>query len=457
MELRDYQKDIIAKTRSNMRHGVRANLIQSPTGSGKTLLTAHMLKTAAEKGMASWFVVHRRELIKQSRDAFDGEGVKHGIIAANMDVAKTALIQIASVQTLARRFHKYRVPSLIVWDECHHIAANSWAKIFNSFPNAFHIGLTATPERMDGTGLGKWFRAMIEGPSVAWLIKNGYLAPYKLFAPGNIDLTGVRTRMGDYVGSELTSIVDRPSITGDAIKHYVKHASGRRAVVFCASIAHSKHVTQQFNDAGIVAEHVDGETDSSLRDQSIRRFKDGTTRILSNVELFGEGFDVPCIEAVVLLRPTKSLGLFLQQVGRSLRPSPGKQHAIILDHAGNCRLHGLPDEKRAWSLEGRSKAERKQPPVGLRICSECFGAQRRGPAECIYCGHIFEVESRKIQEIEGELSEVDILAYKKRKKSEQFGARTLHELIRLGTQRGYKSPYWWAVNVIKHRTERMVK
>ena len=134
MKLRPYQEDIIQKTRDLMRSGVKSVLIQSPTGSGKTLLTAHMLGTSANRGMSSWFVVHRRELIKQSTTAFDGEGVKHGIIAANMDVGKTSLIQIASVQTLARRFHKYRVPSLIVWDECHHIAANSWDKIYKTFP-----------------------------------------------------------------------------------------------------------------------------------------------------------------------------------------------------------------------------------------------------------------------------------------------------------------------------------
>src|SRR3990172_7399037 len=232
MLLRPYQDEIIDRTRNFMRQGVKSVLIQSPTGSGKTLLTAHMLGTAAEKGMPSWFIVHRRELIKQSTIAFNGENVPHGIISANFESARTRLIQIASIQTLVRRFHKYRVPNLIVWDECHHIAANSWSRIFQTFPNAFHIGLTATPERLDGTGLNKWFRQMVKGPSVQWLIENKFLSPYKLYAPSSPDLTNVRTRMGDYVGSELTSIVDKPSITGDAIKHYINHAYGKRAVVF---------------------------------------------------------------------------------------------------------------------------------------------------------------------------------------------------------------------------------
>ena len=314
-----------------------------------------MLGTAAERGMPSWFIVHRRELINQSSRAFTGEGIKHGIISANYEVNRTALVQIASIQTLSRRYHKYRVPSLIVWDECHHIAANSWSKIFSLYPNSVHIGLTATPERLDGTGLDKWFRVMVKGPSVAWLIENKYLSNYKLYAPSKVDLTNVRTRMGDYVGSELTAVVDKPSITGDAIKHYKKLADGKRAVVFCASIEHSKHVVKQFLDAGIPAAHVDGETDINERDAAIRRFRDGTIKILSNVELFGEGFDVPCIEAAILLRPTQSLGLYLQQVGRSLRPNPGKDYAVILDHAGNCERHGLPDDEREWTLAGREK------------------------------------------------------------------------------------------------------
>lgn len=456
MQLRPYQDESVAKIREYMRQGIKQILLTSPTGSGKTLETSHMLKTAAERGMSSWFVVHRRELINQSTRAFDGEGVPHGIISANFESNRTALIQIASVQTLVRRFHKYRVPNLIVWDECHHIAANSWSKIFAQFPNAYHIGLTATPERLDGTGLDKWFRAMVNGPSVSWLIENGYLSPYKIYAPGEIDLSKVRTRMGDYVGSELTSIVDRPSITGDAIKHYKKLADGKRAVVFCASVAHSKHVVEQFKQAGVPAEHVDGETDTAERDMAIRRFRDGEIKVLSNVELFGEGFDVPCIEVAILLRPTKSLGLYLQQVGRSLRPSPGKDHAIILDHANNCREHGLPDDDRMWTLQGRDKKERKAPS-GVRICPKCFGASRRGPTKCALCGHIFAVESREVEQRDGELSEVDTAAVRWKQHIEQGQTRTLEGLIALGKKRGYKNPYWWAQNVIKHRAEKMVR
>ena len=437
-----------------MRQGVKSVLIQSPTGSGKTLLTAHMLGTSAERGMPSWFIVHRRELIKQSAIAFDGEGIEHGIISACFESNRTKLIQIASIQTLVRRFHKYRVPNLIVWDECHHIAANSWSKIFDQYPNAFHIGLTATPERLDGTGLSKWFRRMVKGPTVPWLIQNGYLSPYKIYAPSSPDLHNVRTRMGDYVGTELQSIVDKPKITGCAIDHYKKYADGKRAIVFCTSIVHSQHVVEQFLKAGVPAEHVDGETESGVRDEAIKRFRSGKTKILSNVELFGEGFDVPCIEAAILLRPTQSLGLYLQQVGRSLRPSEGKSHSIILDHAGNCSSHGLPDEEREWSLDGRAK-KKKGTPNTVRICPKCFAAQNRGPQFCNFCGHKFEIESREVAEVDGELEEVDVAEIKRMRKIEQGQARSLEQLIALGKARGYKSPFWWAQNVMRCRQQKV--
>jgi superfamily II DNA or RNA helicase len=438
-----------------MQRGVKSVLIQSPTGSGKTLLTAHMLGSAAERGLPSWFICHRRELIKQSDLAFSGEGINHGIIAANFLPNPTKLVQIASIQTLIRRFRKYRVPSLIVWDECHHIAANSWSQIFSTFPNSFHIGLTATPERLDGTGLNKWFRQMVKGPTVEWLIKNGFLSNYKLYAPSTPDLTKVRTRMGDYVGSELTAIVDKPSITGDAISHYKKLAFGKRAVVFCASIAHSKHVVQQFAKAGIPAAHVDGETANEERDFQVRRFKKGEIKILSNVELFGEGFDVPAIEAAILLRPTQSLGLFLQQVGRSLRPLAGKGHAIILDHAGNCARHGLPDDEREWTLEGRERRRKGKAPEAVRVCPKCFGAQTRARTSCQYCEFVFEISPREVEEREGELSEVDVIATRKARKREQGQAQSLEALIALGKSRGYKNPHGWAWNILRVRKARV--
>lgn len=454
--LRPYQTDIISRTRQLMAKGCRSILIQAPTGSGKTLLTAHMLHTAASKGMRSIFVVHRRELIKQSTQAFALEGLKHGIIAAGFLEDKRHLVQIASVQTIARRALRYAQPRLIVWDEVHHVASRSWAELFGSFRDAFHIGLTATPERLDGQGLGTFFKEMIHGPSVQSLIEQGYLSPYKLYAPMTINTEGVHSRMGDFVKSELSNVVDKPSITGDVVAHYKKYCDGKRAIVFACSINHSKHVVEKFRAEGINAHHVDGETEADVRDRAIQDFKTGNVQVLSNVELFGEGFDVPAMEVAILMRPTQSLSLYLQQIGRSLRPFEGKATAVILDHVGNCLRHGLPDDERNWSLAGRDerRAKKEGQSVSVRVCPKCFAAQQAGVPVCKFCGFTFEGKLRKIDEKEGELSEVDLVARRTQAKMEQGSAESLEELTRLGILRGYKFPRRWAYYVFKSRQEK---
>lgn len=458
MNLRPYQSELIKNTRALMAQGAKSILIQSPTGSGKTLLTAHMLHTAAQKGMASFFVVHRRELIKQSTQAFALEGLRHGIIAAGFQEDRRHLVQIASVQTLARRFRRYRQPRLVVWDECHHLAAGSWSKLFASFPQAFHIGLSATPERLDGRGLEKFFQEMIHGPSVEWLIQNKFLSNYRLYAPTRPDLSQVHTRMGDFVQSEVTSIIDKPGITGDVIQHYKRFCYGKRAVVFCVSIAHSSHVVEQFNAAGIKAAHVDGETPQEERDEKINAFKNGNVKILSNVELFGEGFDVPAIEAAILLRPTQSLALFLQTCGRALRPSPGKEYAVILDHVGNFERHGLPDDDRTWSLMGnRGERSRKQDsPNSVKVCPKCFAAQFSGRPVCQFCQFVFETRQRDIEQKDGDLSEIDKEAIRRQRLKEQGQAPSFEELVVLGKKRNYKQPYFWAKMVWNARQARKI-
>lgn len=461
--LRPYQADIVEAARLHMRSGTRTILIQAPTGSGKTILTAHMLKSSAERGMAAFFIVHRRELVKQSTAAFRMVGVPHGIVANGFDENPWPLVQICSIGTLANRWHLLQKPKLIIWDEAHHCAAKGWSAIHQAFPDAFHIGLTATPERLDGTGLKTWFSKMVRGPSVSWLIANGFLAPYRLYAPSSVSMAGVHTRMGDYVKSELTDLMDRPSITGSAVREYQKLAMGKRAVAFCVSIKHSKNVVDQFNAAGIRAEHVDGETPVEDRDLAIRRFKNGEIKVLSNVDLFGEGFDLPSLESSILLRPTQSLTLFLQQVGRALRPSPGKDHAIILDHAGNCARHGLPDEDRHWTLEGRPRIGRAKAESNtqVKICPKCFAAQVPGPPACLYCFHVFEIKSRKIKHVDGELTQVDSKTFVRQardiEQEEQNNCKEFEDLVELGKRRKYKRPYFWAKMVWDYRKRKKRK
>lgn len=452
INLRQYQTDIIDQTRNLMRKGVRSVLIQSPTGSGKTLLTAHMLKTAAQKGMSAFFIVHRRELVKQSIQAFAEVSLNHGVIANGWTEQRHLPIQIASIQTLVRRYKRFRKPSLVIYDECQHNSSSTWSRIYNEYGGAFHIGLTATPQRLDGQGLGRWFSAMVNGPAVPWLIDNKFLVPYKIYAPSNLDMSGVHTRMGDFDKKETASLVDKPTITGDVIKHYKKLCAGKRAVVFCVSIKHSQHVVEQFNKNGIKAVHVDGETKKEERDASIEEFRNGSIKVLSNVDLFGEGFDLPSLEVSILLRPTKSLSLYLQQVGRSLRPSHGKTHAYILDHAGNCERHGLPCDDREWSLEGSKGGKRGAvQEVKVRRCPKCFACLKLGGGVCVYCGWKFEVDSREVKQVDGDLVEIDPAVLRRKRMKEQGRADTLEDLVKIGRARGYKKPYGWASIIMRSR------
>lgn len=457
MKLRAYQTDIIDRARAQLRQHRRV-LIQAPTGAGKTALTAAMLGTAAARGKRSWFVVHRAELLDQSIATFEEVGIAHGLVAAGREPNPYMPVQLCSVDTLRNRIARLSPPDLVVWDEAHHIAAATWGAIQDRLPSARHIGLTATPERLDGKGLHAHFDALVLGPEVRWLIDQGYLCEYRLFAPAIPDLDTVKRKAGDFDRGQLASIMDTSRIVGDAISHYRRVAPGRRAIVFCVSIEHSRHVVAEFGQAGFSAVHIDGTMARADRKAAIDAFRAGDIQVLSNVDLVGEGFDLPAIEVAILLRPTQSLGLYLQQVGRSLRPDAGKQRAIILDHAGNALRHGLPDDPRPWTLEDkprprRGKGEVAGPPV--RQCPNCYAVHRIAPV-CPECGHRHPVQARPLKVEDGNLEEVkrEDFARRRRAMSEQAQAQSLDALIELGYRRGYRNPEAWAAHIA---TGRMAK
>lgn len=437
-----------------MAKGKKSILIQSPTGSGKTALTSHMIKTASEKGMRCWFIVHRRELIKQSMLSFNKVHLNSSVVANGFVFEPKAMVQICSIGSLQRRYHKLPHPTLIVWDECHHIGAAGWENIFKLYPGAYHIGLSATPVRLDGKGLGKYYQELIHGPSVSDLIEQGYLSKYKLFAPSNVDTSGLKSRAGDYKKEELVDLVNNRIIVGSAVKEYKKHCNDKRAIVFCASVEHSQFVTSEFRNAGIYAAHLDGTDDRAYRDMVIKKFTEGEIKVISNVDLFGEGFDVPAIEAVIQLRPTQSLGLHLQQVGRALRPADNKPHAIILDHVGNYERHGRPDDHREWSLDGVDKKKDKSETI--YTCPECFAVQEEY-WPCLECGFKPDKsteDTRKPDEVDGELNEITAPPTKKQ---EQSKAKTFDDLVSLGRSRGYTRPELWAKHVFNARQAKRVK
>lgn len=449
-DLRPYQQILVDGARAEVLRGNRSVLMVAPTGAGKTVMAAWMVAKASARGKRTWFVVHRRELLHQSSRTFDAVGVSHGICAAGFSQCKS-LAQICGVQSLLRRIDKMPAPDMIIWDEAHHIASESWSKIYSRFPDAVHLGVTATPTRLDGTGLRQWFSSMVTGPTTKSLIDDGMLAPFKMFAPSIPDMSGAKMRAGDFAHGDVEATMDRPSITGDAVAHYQRLCAGQRAIAFCASVAHSQHVVEAFKASGIAAAHLDGTTSKPDRDRLLADFKRGTVRVISNVDLFGEGFDVPAIEAAILLRPTQSLSLYLQQCGRALRTNPGKTYATILDHAGNCFRHGMPTDVREWSLDAtpKTKLERAKP-AEVRQCKFCFAAFPAALTQCPECSRFVETVAREIRAVEGTLAEITS-AVKIEKRHEQGNAKTLEALVSIGRARKYKNPTAWANHVYQAR------
>lgn len=457
MKLRPYQERLIDETREKLRRH-KSVLMQAPTGAGKTAITVYMMGRAADSGKRSVFCVHQNELLSQTSKALWRQKLEHGMIAAGKRLSRLPA-QVASVQTWVRRTDQYPEPDLIIIDECHRSASTTYQKILEAYPNAKVIGLTATPQRTDGKGLDDTYTALVQGPSIRQLIDAGYLSDYEIFAPpSTVDLSSVKTRMGDYDKRELEQTMDKPTITGDAVATYKKHARGKRCVVMCVSIRHAEHVMGSYRAAGVSAEMIEGSMTNKERELVLDRFRSGETLVICNVQLLIEGVDIPSIEVVQWLRPTQSLIIWMQGNGRGLRPSEGKERLLILDQVGNWSKHGLPDEDREWSLEGRKKRKRKtddEPDVNVQQCKHCFHIFRPGPSKCPSCGKPVEVRKQaEIQVVDGELEKIDLEAERKARKMEQGASRDLRDLVELGVRRGMKNPSGWAVHVYCARSGR---
>ncbi len=455
ISLRPYQSQIIDDARQALRRGPSV-LVQLATGGGKTALAAFMLGTSRAKGRRSWFIAHRDFLLEQTAATFDKVGIPYGFIAAGRPFNPAHQVQIVSIGTAARRLDRLQAPDVIVWDESHHISAASYDKVYKWAAAARHIGLSATPTRLDGKGLGAYFREMVQGPSVAELMAAGYLSKYRAFAPSAPNLTGVHTVAGDWNRGELGAVMDDGQIIGDMVRHYREKADGRRAIYFAVSVDHSKHIAATFSASGIPALHLDASASSLDRRRAAVAFARGEVRVLANVDLFGEGYDLSAqagsevaVEAVGLGRPTQSLSLHLQQVGRALRPQA--EAAVILDHAGNCMRHGLPDDPREWTLEGRAKGKKAGgggPPV--RQCKECYAVHSASLSACPYCGTVYEIVGREVEEIAGELVEISELQRHQdfiAKKIEERECKSVDDWIKLARKRGHK--IGWAFFMFK--------
>ena len=444
MNLRPYQQQLVTDIRLQYQLGHRKVLAVLPTGAGKTVCFSHIAQAAAKKGNRICILVHRAELLDQASRSLSSMSVQHGLIQANRAMDLSAAVQVASVQTLARRLHKLPRDffQLVIIDEAHHSNAGTWARTLEHFHQAHLLGVTATPIRLDGRGLGEHYQAMVEGPSAAWLTDNGYLAPARVLAPPGFDTTGLRKRMGDFDTREAEHRIG--TIMGDCLSHYRKHLDGQTAIAFCCSVAHAEAVARLFMGAGIPAASIDGSMTSEQRRDLLQALGTGRIKVLTSCALIGEGVDVPSVGGCILLRPTASTSLHLQMIGRCLRPSPGKAAAVVLDHVGNVPRLGHHLEPREWTLDGLAKRDRSAAP-SVKVCPQCFAAMASQAKQCGECGHMFAAEVRELQQVEGELVEVQ----RQQARRQQGTAQSLDDLRQLAQQRGYKRG--WAERVYQAR------
>jgi len=442
--LRPYQLEAIEGIRSGFRQGHRSVLFVLPTGGGKTVLFSHITQQAALRGSRVLILVHRVELLDQASRSLTQMGVDHGLIAAGRGMNMLEPVQVGSIQTVARRLDRLPAFDLVVVDECHHSNSRTWAETIGHFKDggAFVLGVTATPCRTDGVGLGKHFTAMVQGPTAADLTFSGYLAPARLLGPPvGFSAAEIRTKMGDYDMGQASKALEGRQIMGDAVSHFKRYLPDGTAIAFCCSVAHAEAVAAAFRGQGIAAASIDGKMDTTWRRNLLARLGSGEIRVLTSCSLIGEGIDVPSVGGCILLRPTQSLSLHLQMIGRALRPSPGKAEAVILDHVGNLERLGSHLDPQEWTLEGRMKRGKAALP-SLKVCPKCFACLRPAVRECSECGHEFVVEKREIAVVDGELQE-----YKRQQRTEQAMAASVDELVRIGKARGMSNPHGWARHV----------
>ena len=348
-----------------------------------------MAENSVKNGKTVWFLVHRQELLKQTIDTFSRFNIP------------TDKILIGMVATVANHPERYPAPDFIIFDECHFSAANTWTKIINAYPDCFITGLTATPCRLDGKPLGNIYTDLLTGITANELITQGYLSQYKYFAPTVSDLSSLKIRGKDYDAQSATELLSQRAVFGNVIDNYKQYADGLQTICYCSSIKHSEDMASEFNRHGISARHFDGNTHAKERADIIQRFRDGEIKILCNVDLISVGFDCPDCYCCILLRPTLSTALYIQQACRALRPAEGKT-AIILDCVNNYQRHGLPTDNREWSLQTDYKPPRQTDEDGkfsVRVCEECYATFPSTDKQCPVCGAEYKLTRKEIQNI----------------------------------------------------------
>ena len=420
--LRDYQKKAVDQIRSEIQKGNRRVLLVLPTGSGKSHTMGDIAKKAIDKSHKILALMHRRQLVTQLLQRFEECGVNSAMIMSGEEHNLDCNAQIATCQTYTRRLklkkdnNNFFIDAAIVFiDEAHHALSNTYQNILSNYNEKIVIGVTATPILASGVGMGNYFDAIVQPVSIKELIDQKHLVPGVYYGPSSPDLSKIKTVVGDYEKKGLDEVVNQPRIIGDVVKNWLKIAGGLSTMVFSVNVNHSKALCKEFNDNGITAEHLDAHSIDEEREDALRRFRNGDTQVLLNVALFTEGTDIPEIECIVLARPTKSLGLHLQMIGRGARPNKGKDSFTVIDHGGNVNRLGYYEDEIEWLLTekeiGFKKKEVRKKEKKIRTCEECH-AQFTGPT-CPICSKTILGYGKMI-----EAEEAKLIALSKKKKKE---------------------------------------
>lgn len=414
-KLRDYQIDAVDRARLELLNMDRPQrlILQASTGAGKSVIGLYLTLLAYQKGKRVLFAVSGRALVNQFETHLAGSNVPFGVIMAGRGRNKDAPVQLASKETLAVRGLKngtMKLPhaDLVVIDECHESMARQWRQLIGKYESAVVVGLSATPALGNGSGLGDVWNGMVKTCSTSKLVEQGWLVTCKVFAPDIPNLKGVKfnAKTGDYVRRDLSRRMDRPKITGSVVENWKRHADGRRSVVFACTIEHAKNLCQEFNSAGIPFRHVDQETPDEERAEIFGLIRDRKVMGFTNVSVARRGLDLPCLECACIVRPTRSLVLWLQMIGRIRRPAEGKTDSVVIDHAGACDLHCMPDTEIEWSLDSKQRASdwlQKQKDSGKIerqiVCPTCACMFAAGPV-CPNCGHKMQASERGTRKVE---------------------------------------------------------
>ena len=398
VQLRDYQQDSIEQIREHYRQGHKRVILQLPTGAGKTTCFSYMLGRAAERGVKCVMVVRGKDLVDQaSKRLFDCGINNHGVLQGNhWNYKPEAPIQVCSIDTLSRR-GIFPEAGFIVIDECHRAGSKSFRDFINNpqYAKSNFLSVSATPHIKGGSG---FLATKVVNPiGVDGLIKKGFLVKPRYYAvPNKIEQATLKFDKvkQDYTQASLLEAVEKAKILGDAVENYLRYGENRPAIYFAVNVELSKKAAEQFNYAGVAAEHVDANTKPEDRAAVLSRLKSGETKVITNCEVYTTGVDIPCVGAIILARPTASYNLYVQMCGRGTRPYPGKKDFFIFDHANNVMEHGFIEDEKECSLDGEEKPRK----VSARTCQKCYAVYQLVKI-CPYCGFTNVVEEKEKSEI----------------------------------------------------------